>query len=88
VKKGKNNSFENLFETRAPEFVTAALLLSGQLSVHRVLVGRDGEVEVRIVGEFKKPKNHRVNELYNFLKNNGDISIDQVMEALKQRLNE
>ncbi|MFC3041095.1 hypothetical protein ACFOGI_12680 [Virgibacillus xinjiangensis] len=84
--KRKNSKFESLLEDKGLEFVSAALLLSGQLSVRSVLVNRDGDVEIRVVGELGKSSDHQETDLYDFLKNNGNKGIDQLIESLKQQV--
>ncbi|MCP3027511.1 hypothetical protein [Halobacillus sp. A5] len=88
MRKKQNRNKDDLFADKSLEFIAAILILCGQLSVDRVLISRDGEVELRMIGEFRSPKNPQVDELQRFLKNNGDMSIDHVIEAFKQKLND
>ena len=88
MKTKKDDNLDSLLKASGLEIVAALLLLSGQLTVGRVVVGREGDVELRVVGEFKKSENPQVNELYNFLKSNGNMSIDTVVEAFKKKLND
>lgn len=82
-------SFDNLVTSNSLEFVTALLLLFGKLTVDTIELGRKGGIAVTLIGEFPKGKeNSKVNQLASFLKQNGDMTMDEVFSALKKRLSE
>jgi len=77
-----------LIKSKKLEFITAALLLSGELIVDSVELDRRGGVVVTLLGAFKqKDNNKKINDLTSFLENNKDISLDDVFTALKDQLN-
>ncbi|WP_101842326.1 hypothetical protein [Halobacillus sp. Marseille-P3879] len=88
MRKHRNRNPEDLFADKSLEFIAAILILCGQLSVDRVLISRAGEVELRMIGEFRKPQNPQIDELHRFLRNNGDMSTDHVIEAFKRKLDD
>ncbi|WP_431802960.1 hypothetical protein [Halobacillus andaensis] len=46
MRKHRNRNPEDLFADKSLEFISAILILCGQLSVDRVLISRAGEVEL------------------------------------------
>ncbi|MCF6093327.1 hypothetical protein L1765_04865 [Microaerobacter geothermalis] len=75
-----------LLRNKNLEIVAAALLISGELKVDNITLSREGEVTLELIGKFKKVDNKQVMELYNFLKKNGDMTMDDVFEAFKRRM--
>lgn len=86
-----SSPFGHLFTSKQLEIVTAALLLSGELVFDSIEFGRDGGIVVTLIGELQNPGNqqtqeNRVSELVRFLRNNGAITLDEILAALKQRM--
>ncbi|GAA0603870.1 hypothetical protein GCM10009001_21190 [Virgibacillus siamensis] len=81
----------DLLRQRNLEIVAAALLVTGKLKIDYVTVYRDEPtVDVLITGELPQPnsKNNNMNRMAKFLKDNGDMTINDVMGAINQRLSE
>ncbi|BAU27355.1 hypothetical protein DFP93_102401 [Aneurinibacillus soli] len=88
-----SSPFDHLFSSKQLEIITAALLLSGELVTDAIEFGRDGGIVVSLVGKLqnpcqKNPQENRVGELAHFLRNNGTITLDEILAALKQRMQE
>lgn len=86
-----SSPYDHFFSSKQPEIITAALLLSGELVTDSIEFGRDGGIIVSLVGKLQNPcpKNqqaNRVGELANFLRNNGTITLDEILAALKRRM--
>lgn len=70
------------------EIVAASLLLLGKLKVESVEIYRnEPTISVNLVGQFQQPTSPKVDELTKFFEDNGDMTIDEVFESIKQRLN-
>lgn len=94
-KKGNSNSkqpdafsfIDQLLKSKKLEFVTAALLLAGELIVDSVELDRRGGVTVTLLGEFKsKEDNKKVQDLTSFLGRNKDMTLDDVFTAFKKHM--
>ncbi|HBI04939.1 MAG TPA: hypothetical protein DDY49_13025 [Paenibacillaceae bacterium] len=77
---------EQLMKSKKLEFITAALLLSGELIVDSVELDRRGGVTVTLLGAFKTKDNKKVQDLTSFLENNKDMTLDEVFTAFKNHL--
>ncbi|MCL7749418.1 hypothetical protein [Halalkalibacter alkaliphilus] len=90
-KKPKVSSYnvQDLFTGKNLDIIAAALLLSGKLKVDAVELYRSSPVvTVTLLGEFLTPGNDKSNALADFLKENGDMTLDDVFEAFQQRIEE
>ncbi|WP_332628931.1 hypothetical protein [Halalkalibacter flavus] len=90
-KKPKASSYniQDLFTGKNLDIIAAALLLSGKLKVDAVELYRASPVvSVTLLGEFLTPGNDKSNALADFLKENGDMTLDDVFEAFQQRIEE
>ncbi|TYA13713.1 hypothetical protein FRY98_10315 [Paenibacillus faecis] len=67
------------------ELVVAALLLTGRLKVDSVQLYTDSSLFVSLVGKFKTLNNDTVDKLVNFMNENGNITLNDFMEALKKK---
>ncbi|SDH81756.1 hypothetical protein SAMN05192534_11244 [Alteribacillus persepolensis] len=70
------------------DVIAAVLLLTGRLKVESVQVYRGYPIiQVTLLGEYKRvsPK-EKADKMADFLKENDDITIDDVMEAIKNHL--
>ena len=77
----------DLLKGKDLEIVAASLLLLGKLKVDSVQLFRDKPViSVTLLGEFKSLNDNKVNEMADFLKENGDLTLDEVFEGIKRRM--
>ena len=78
----------DLLKGKDLEIVAASLLLLGKLKVDSVQLFRDKPViSVTLLGEFKSLNDKKVNEMANFLEENGDMTLDELFEGIKRRMN-
>jgi hypothetical protein len=78
----------DLLKGKDLEIVAASLLLLGKLKVDSVQLFRDKPViSVTLLGEFKNLNDRKVDEMTEFLEKNGDMTIDEIFEGLKKRMN-
>jgi len=77
----------DLLKGKDLEIVAASLLLLGKLKVDSVQLFRDKPViSVTLLGEFKSLNDNKVDEMASFLKENGDLTLDEVFEGIKRRM--
>jgi len=82
-------SVQDLLRGKQLEIVTAALLITGKLKVDVISVFRDSPViSVNLLGQFRrKPQeNDKSNALAQFLEENGDMTIDDIIDAIQKRM--
>lgn len=78
----------DLLKGKDLEIVAASLLLLGKLKVESVQLFREQPViSVTLLGEFKNLNDKKVNEMADFLKKNGDMTLDEVFEGITKRMN-
>ncbi|MEK4404483.1 MULTISPECIES: hypothetical protein [Sporosarcina] len=78
----------DLLKGKDLEIVAASLLLLGKLKVDSVQLFRDKPViSVTLLGEFKSLNDKKVNEMTDFLEKNGDLTLDELFEGIKRRMN-
>jgi hypothetical protein len=83
-----NYTLGDLLKGKDLEIVAASLLLLGKLKVDSVQLYRDKPViSVTVLGEFKSFKDKKVNEMADFLEENGDMTLDELFEGIKKRMN-
>jgi len=86
-KQSANLSMQDLFKNKNLELIVAALLLSGKLKVDSVELFRvEPVVAVSLLGEYLQPEKDNTNTLAAFLEENGEITLDDVFDALQQRM--
>lgn len=82
----QNVTMKDLFGGKHLEYVAAALLLTGRLQVDSVELFRGSPVvNVNLIGKYST-KNNNTNPLSEFLEQNGDMTIDDIFDAFKNRL--
>lgn len=82
----QNVTMKDLFGGKQLEYVAAALLLTGRLQVDSVQLFRGSPVvNVNLIGKYTT-KNNKTNPLSEFLEQNGDMTIDDIFDAFKNRL--
>jgi len=82
-------SVQDLLRGKQLEIVTAALLITGKLKVDVISVFRDSPViSVNLLGQFRtKPNgNDKSSALAQFLEENGDMTIDDIINAIQKRM--
>lgn len=80
------NLVNDLIQNKSPEIVIAALLLSGKLKFDSVQLFREASLIVSLVGTFNKNDSDRVDQMVEFLDDNGDMTIDEIFKALKKKV--
>lgn len=81
-------TLHDLLKGKDLEIIAASLLLLGKLKVNSVSLYRDTpEISVELVGKYRTIKEEKANSLTEFLNQNGDITLDEVFEALSKRMN-
>ncbi|MDW0112036.1 MULTISPECIES: hypothetical protein [Sporosarcina] len=86
---GKSSyTISDLLKGKDIEIIAATLLLLGKLKVDSVQIYRSQPIiYVSLLGEFKSSKADQVNTLTDFLAANGDLTMDEVFEGIKKRMN-
>ncbi|SDI46337.1 hypothetical protein [Natribacillus halophilus] len=78
----------DLLRERNIEIITAALLVTGKLRVNFVSVFRDEPtIEVVATGDFPSLNNDN-QVIDHFIKENGDMTVSDLMEKINERLNQ
>ncbi|MFB5663970.1 hypothetical protein [Alteribacillus sp. HJP-4] len=79
-------TIDDLFKGGNLDIIAAVLLLTGKLKVDSVEVYRsDPAVNVRLVGEFLS-RSSKADKMSKFLKENGDMTVDDILEAIRNRM--
>ncbi|MHA0855537.1 hypothetical protein [Paenibacillus sp. CMAA1364] len=68
------------------EIVVAALLITGKLRVDAVQLFRQATMIVSLTGQYKtlqKMNNSKVNNLIDFINNNGNLTLDELMQGIR-----
>jgi len=94
--KSKNNtkkngnggaSIFNSLSSNRLEIIVAALLLTGKLRVDSVQLFRQATLIVGLTGKYKTLANQtNIDKIIKFLNDNGNITLDEMIEALKQKM--
>ncbi|WP_102707030.1 hypothetical protein [Terribacillus saccharophilus] len=91
-KQQNNNNVQNQFSIndllvgKDLDIIAAILLLNGKLKVDSIeTFRRTGLLNVTLIGQFPTSTNNK-NPLTDFLDNNGDLTMDEVFDAIKQRM--
>ncbi|WP_100012137.1 hypothetical protein [Lentibacillus sediminis] len=92
-RKSNVNSYTtaDLLSDRNLEIIAAALLVTGKLRIDYVSIYRDEPaIDVLLTGAFLQPnsKNKNMDQMAKFLKENGNMTVDDIIGAINQRLNE
>ena len=88
--RNKNSTYtlNDLLKGKDIEIVAASLLLLGKLKVDSVQLFRDRPViAVSLIGEFKQMNGQKADEMTDFLAKNGDMTLDEIIEGFKKRMN-
>lgn len=84
-KKNQQNGFPIFQGNKKLELVVAALLITGKLKVDSIQLYTDSSLFVSLVGKFKTTNDDTVNKLVDFMNENGDITLNDIMAALKKK---
>ncbi|WP_346014194.1 hypothetical protein [Sporosarcina sp. E16_8] len=77
----------DLLKGKDLEIVAASLLLLGKLKVESAQFYRDKPIiSVTLLGEFKHLNDNKVDEMADFLEKNGDLTLDEVFDGIKRRM--
>lgn len=71
-------------------FIVAALLVSGKLRVDAVTLFREATLLVTLTGRYKTLKDFQpsnADQLKDFLDQNGDMTINDIIQVFQQRMN-
>ncbi|MDD4036118.1 MAG: hypothetical protein PHS45_02210 [Bacilli bacterium] len=81
-------SIQDLFiKGKCLDIVAAVLLLTGKLKVDSVEIFRGSPiVSVTLLGKYLTCDEEKTNALLDFLEENGDMTLDDVFEALQTRM--
>lgn len=85
-KKKKSDPRSSPLKDKKLEVVVAALLLTGKLRVDSVQLFRNASTVISLVGQFKTLNGlngSNIENMVNFLDQNGNMTLDEVVEAFK-----
>ena len=87
-KIGKNNNVStlDLLQGKNLEIIVAALLVTGKLRVDAVQLFRQATMIVSLTGQYKtlqKMNNSNVNNLIDFINNNGNLTLDELIQGIR-----
>jgi len=81
-------TLNDLLKGKDLDIIAASLLLLGKLKVDSVELYRNSPtVGVSLVGKYRSLEEDNKNELDEFLDRNGNITLDEVFDALSKRIN-
>lgn len=84
-KKTTNSTILGSLQGNNLEFIVAALLITGKLRVDAVQLFREATMIVSLVGQYntlKKMNNTNVNDLINFINNNANLTLNELIQAM------
>lgn len=88
--KQQNSKYtlHDLLKGKDLDIIAASLLLLGKLKVESVQLYRDSPtISVTLIGQYQSVKDDKSENMANFLDENGDMTLDEVFEALSKRMN-
>ncbi|MFD3257705.1 MULTISPECIES: hypothetical protein [Paenibacillus] len=86
--KSKTSSSKSK-KNKSLEYTVAALLLTGKLRVDSVQLFREASLVITLTGQYKTlaMNGTNIDKMVKFLDNNGDMTLNEVIEALKKKSN-
>lgn len=87
--KSKTSSSKSK-KNKSLEYTVAALLLTGKLRVDSVQLFREASLVVTLTGQYKtlaSMNGSNIDRMVKFLDNNGDMTLNEVIAALKKKSN-
>ncbi len=86
--KNSKYTLHDLLKGKDLDIIAASLLLLGKLRVESVQLFRDSPtISVTLLGQYQSVKDDKSENMANFLDENGDMTLDEVFEALSKRMN-
>jgi hypothetical protein len=86
--KKSTYTLDDLLKGKDLDIIAASLLLLGKLKVESVELFRNSPtIGVTLIGKYKNLKDDRSENMSDFLDENGDMTLDEVYEALSKRMN-
>ncbi|WP_368504894.1 hypothetical protein AB3N04_04390 [Alkalihalophilus sp. As8PL] len=80
-------TLNDLLKGKNLDFIAAALLVSGKLKVDSVELFRGSPViVVSLLGAYQTLADTKADEMGEFLKENGDVTLDELYEGIKKRM--
>ncbi|MGY4691227.1 hypothetical protein [Salibacterium sp. K-3] len=80
-------TLSDLLQGEHLDVIAAVLLLSGRLRVNSVELYRgEPAVLVTLIGEYKQKASSKAEALASFLEENDDMTVEDILEALRLRL--
>lgn len=86
--KNSSSAADSLLNGNQMEIIVAALLLTGKLRVDAVQLFRQATMIVSLTGRYKTiadSNNTSVNNMIKFLNDNGNMTLDDVIQAFKMK---
>lgn len=81
-------TIQDLLKGKDLEIIAASLLLLGKLKVESVQLFRNSPIiSVTLIGKYRNSDDDKTNPMADFLDQNGDITMDEVFDALTKRMN-
>lgn len=81
-------TLHDLLKGKDLEIITASLLLLGKLKVDAVTLFRNSpNVDVTLIGKYRSKEDDKTNQMADFLDKNGDMTLDEMFDALSKRMN-
>ena len=87
-KKNSTYTLHDLLKGKDLDIIAASLLLLGKLKVESVqLLRNKPTIGVTLIGKYRNLKDDKSEDMSDFLDENGDMTLDEVFEALSKRMN-
>lgn len=81
-------TLHDLLKGQDLDIIAASLLLLGKLKVESVQLFRNSPtISVTLIGKYRNLKDDKTNQMADFLDKNGDMTLDEVFDALSKRMN-
>ncbi|WP_026702709.1 hypothetical protein [Salibacterium aidingense] len=82
-------TMSDLFQGENLDIIAAVLLITGKLRVNSAELYRgEPTVLVTLIGEYRKSSSSKSEKLAAFLEENGDMTVDDVLHAVRRRMQE
>ncbi|MCZ8537697.1 hypothetical protein M9R32_10925 [Paenisporosarcina quisquiliarum] len=83
-----NYTLHDLLKGKDLDIIAASLLLLGKLKVDSVQLYRNSPtLGVTLIGKYRNLEDDKKNQMDDFLDKNGDMTLDEVFDALSKRIN-
>lgn len=87
-KPNSKYTVQDLLRGKDLDIIAASLLLLGKLKVESVQLFRNSPtITVTLLGKYRSTPDDKVNNMADFLEQNGDMTMDDVFDALNKRMN-